>query len=490
MSLNFLVPAVAQKIDFSRAIRGLRGMPRRLLLIGHKLSAGTLAVGSIQQVTSEAQLLGLVGEGSMLAAMWRAARANADVALPIDLVAVAEGSGGVAASSTVVVTSATTNLAQAGEVMLYIGGVRVTVGVTTVDTAATVATKLIAAVNAQPALPVTATAGDDPGEMVLTCRWVGLTGNDIDVRATYFADDVLPTGVTLTLPPMAGGTTSPDVSVVVTAMTGYRATEIVCPFTDSTAMATLEAEMTARWGWAHMADGQLCTVMRGTQSAVGTWLNSRNSEQVHTVAVVADATNPWETAAMVGAAVETAASLDPAQPVTGIALVGYRGPKRGAHFNTPELNALLLAGGSPLAIAADGTGTLLRLVTNYTQNVVGAPDGTRREVAWVKTMSYYRWYVVTEFQLNYVGWKIAEYIKEPIPGQKVMTAELGQEIMLGLYGELMKVALVQNMEHYSDSLSVEVDGPNGRLKITDEPVIVTQHYQTEITSYMIAGHVG
>ena len=32
--LNFLYPFVAHKLDFSRAIRGLRGMPRRVLLIG------------------------------------------------------------------------------------------------------------------------------------------------------------------------------------------------------------------------------------------------------------------------------------------------------------------------------------------------------------------------------------------------------------------------------------------------------------------------
>ena len=42
LSVNFLVPFVAGKIEFSRAIRGLRGMPRRLLLVGHKLAAGTL----------------------------------------------------------------------------------------------------------------------------------------------------------------------------------------------------------------------------------------------------------------------------------------------------------------------------------------------------------------------------------------------------------------------------------------------------------------
>ena len=51
LSLNFLVPFVAAKIDFSRAIRGLRGMPRRLLLVGHKIAAGTAVLNSINTVT-------------------------------------------------------------------------------------------------------------------------------------------------------------------------------------------------------------------------------------------------------------------------------------------------------------------------------------------------------------------------------------------------------------------------------------------------------
>ena len=45
------------------------------------------------------------------------------------------------------------------------------------------------------------------------------------------------------------------------------------------------------------------------------------------------------------------------------------------------------------------------------------------------------------------------------------------------------------MDYYRKTLVVEVDGPNGKLKVQDEPVIVTQHYQTEISSYVVAGQV-
>jgi phage tail sheath gpL-like len=119
LNLNFKVPYVAAKIDFSRAVRGLRGMPRRLLLVGHKLVAGTLALNTIMTVSNEPDAIARLGEGSQLLAMWRAANANRDLGLPIDVVALAVNGSATAASSTLVVGGAPT---EAGEVMVYVHG--------------------------------------------------------------------------------------------------------------------------------------------------------------------------------------------------------------------------------------------------------------------------------------------------------------------------------------------------------------------------------
>ncbi len=492
LSLNFLVPFVAAKIDFSRAIRGLRGMPRRLLLVGHKLAAGSATLNTIRTVSTEAEAVELFGEGSLLVAMWRAAKVNADLGLPIDCFAVAPGGSAVAATSTLVLSNAAgagAQLPASGELMVYIGGRRVAVGVTTADTQATAAAKLVAAINAVPSLPVTAAAGGSTNEIVLTCRWGGPTGNDIDLRSLYYLDDKLPTGLSLTTPAMSAGAVAPDLTPLIAAMAGYRATEIVCPFNDSANLGLLEAELATRWAANNMQDGALVNAFRGTESQVNTFLASRNSPHAHTIAVTKDATSPWETAAMAGAAIESQAAIDPAVPATGIVLRGYMGPSQGNHWTVDQLNNLLVAGACPLQVAQDGTGALLRTVSNYTQTGAGAADRSMAELCWLKTMSYYRWFHVTEFLTKYQGYKLAAYLKEPIPGQKIMTKELGEEIMLGLYKLFMDAGLTQHMAHYRDTLVVEVDGPNGRLKIVDEPVIVTQHYQTEITSYVIAGQV-
>lgn len=492
LSLSFLVPFVASKLDFSRAIRGLRGMPRRLLLVGHKLAAGSQALNVIVTVSTEADAVQRFGEGSMLVAMWRAAKANADFGLPIDCIAIATGGSAVAATSTLVLNNSagsTAGLLQAGEVMIYIGGVRVAVGVTTTDTQATVATKLINAINATPSLPVTAAATANTFEVRLTAKTAGLVGNDIDLRNGYYFDDRMPSGLTITTPAMASGAVSPDVTPLVTAMAGYRATEIVCPFTDSSNLAILEAELATRWEAANMQDGQVVNAVRGTEAALTTFFNARNSPHIHTIATTKDATSPWETAAMAGAVIESMAMTDPAVPHTGAVLKGYRGPSAGNHWTVDQANNMLTMGGSPLAVAADYSGSLLRMVTNYASTASGAADRSMAEVCWIKTMSYYRWLHVTEFQTKYSGFKIAQYIDDPLPGQAIMTVQLAEEIMLGLYQQLMNVGLVQNLDYYRATLTIEIDGPNGKLRIRDEPVIVTQHYQTEITTYVVAGQV-
>lgn len=486
LSLNFLVPYVAGKIDFSRAIRGLRGMPRRLLLTGHKLSAGSLAVNTISTISSEADAIARLGEGSQLLAMWRAANANRDLGLPIDVIAIAPNGAATAATSTLVVGGAPT---AAGEVMVYIHGQRVSVGVSTTDTSATIATKLITAIAALPKLQVSVAAGA-ASQLVLTAKTLGPGGNDINLRSTYYADDQLAAGVTLTIPAMAGGAGNPDVSPIIVAMNLYRATEIVCPFTDSANLVLLEAELATRWLANNMQDGMVVNCLRGTEAAVTTLLNARNSPHVHTICVTNDCTNPWETAAMAGAAIESSAATDPAAGPTA-KLLGYQGPVQGAGFVTDSLNNLLLKGGSPLNIAADYTGSLLRMVTNYKTSAGGAPDRSMAEMCWIKTMSYWRWFVTTEFMNKYnnMGFKLANYVVQPIPGQKIMTVDLGQEIMLGLYKNFMDVALMQNMPYYQSKLVVEIDAANGKLKILEEPVILTQHYQTEVTSNVVAGQV-
>jgi phage tail sheath gpL-like len=485
LSLNYLLPYVAHKLDFTKAVRGLRGMPRRVLLIGHVAASGAAApIGTITKaIGTESDALAYCGEGSMLMAMWRAASANMDLGGVIDILPLATASGAAKASATLTIAGAPT---QAGEVMVHIAGVRVSVGASTTDNATDIATRLTTAINALAALPVVATSS--AGVVTLEARWGGASGNDIDVRNRFYRDDFMALGVTLTVAAMSGGVTNPDLSAYVLAASNFRATEIVCPFNDSTSMGILEAEQETRWGCTNQQDGQVITVKRGALAAHLTWLQPRNSRQVHSIHVRNDRTTPWETAAMAGAAIESSAAIDAVVPYTGIKLKGYMGPLDADVWDErTDANNLALLGGSVIEANEDGTGNLLRMFTHYKRSASGANDQSCRELCWVKIASYWRWVHVNEFETKYRdGWKAGQYITETLAGQKIMTKQLGEEIMIGLYVVFMDAGLFQHLQHYQDTLLVEYDGQAGKLKIVDEPVMVTQHYQTEITSNLIA----
>jgi phage tail sheath gpL-like len=487
-TLNYLMPGVAHKFDASNAIRNLRGMPRAVLLIGQASPPVVVNVNKRIRISTESDALGTLGEGTMLMEMWRGARANAALGLPIDVIILADDETAEAATGKV--TLLVDGAHASGELPLYIGGERIRVGVAVNDTDATLRTKLINAINAKAKLPLTAAAGVAAGEIALTCNWGGATGNQIDLRTIRFQDDFIPQGVTVTITPMAGGAVNPDITPVIVAMKGYRATEIAMPFTDSTNIGLLEQEMEKRWEFDNMQDGQVVTAFRGTEGEVTTWLTPRNSPVFHTICTTRDLTNPWATAAMAAAAIESHCGVDPVVPFTGVALVGYQAANKLDDFEyETQKNNLLNAGGSVLEVAEDGTANLLRMVTNYITHPTGAVDPSWRNLNWVKTLSYYRWFTVTEHQTKYRGFKCAEYLVDPIAGDKIMTAELGIDIQLNIYQQFIDAGLFQNMQYYKETIIAEIDGPNGKLKIIDNPVLITQHYQTEITSQFAAGHV-
>lgn len=488
-SINWLMPGIAHKFDASKAIRGLTGMPRAVLLIGQAASVQAAKnAGKRLRVTTESDALAAFGEGSMLMAMWRAAKQNIGLGMPLDAIVLADDATALAAKGSVSITVDGSHAS--GELPLYIGGTRIRIGVAVNDTVATVRTKLINAINADETLPIRASADADiESKIVLTCNWAGATGNFIDLRTQFTSEDVIPQGVSIVVTAMSGGAVEPDITPAIAAMQGYRATEIAMPYSDSTNVGILEVELAKRWDYDNMQDTQAVIVKRGTEGELSSWLATRNSHQMHTICVTKDRTSPWETAAMVAAAIESHCDIDPAVPFTGLTLVGYKAAAQLDDFEAEQKNNLLLDGGSALEITSDGTANLLRVVTNYTTHATGARDTSWRNLNWVKTLSYYRWYTVYVFQTKYRGYKLVQYLVDPLPGQKVMSKELATDVMLRNYEEFIDAGLFQNMDYYKQVLLVEIDGTNGKVKIADEPVLVTQHYQTEITSSFIAGTV-
>src|SRR5215475_9132238 len=125
----------------------------------------------------------LFGEGSELACMFRAFFANnwanETWALPVE-----ESVGSVPATCTITVTTPPT---EAGTIDLFIAGYHVAVNVGATFTVNQVATAIQAAImdKSMRHLPVTA-ATPVSATVTMTCKWGGVTGNDLTVTDSYY----------------------------------------------------------------------------------------------------------------------------------------------------------------------------------------------------------------------------------------------------------------------------------------------------------------
>ncbi len=105
----------------------------------------------------------------------------------------------------------------AGTICAYIAGDRVTITVADADAADDIAVALAAAINAIDNLPVVATH-PTPGIVDVTSKSGGTWGNDISLEMNLNAGESLPTGVVVTITPMAGGLGVPDIQDALDAL--------------------------------------------------------------------------------------------------------------------------------------------------------------------------------------------------------------------------------------------------------------------------------
>jgi phage tail sheath gpL-like len=122
---NLRVPIVTASSTARRHSRAIRFFAYRGLLIGQKLAAGSQAADTVVKCTNVNDAIAKAGRGSILhrkAIAWFASNKSTELWLGV----LADDAGGVAATGTIVVTASGV---KAGTIMLYLGGVLVTVGV-------------------------------------------------------------------------------------------------------------------------------------------------------------------------------------------------------------------------------------------------------------------------------------------------------------------------------------------------------------------------
>ncbi len=384
-------PGNYTETNANRAGSSVPELPRRLLLVGQRLSSGATASGTPFRIFSAADAELAAGVGSMLAEMAHVAKAK-NRFVEMWGIGLSDNGSGVPATCTITVTGTVT---AAGTMAVYVAPYwvgptlrgRYLVACAAGDSVTTRAAAIVAAITADPYACVT--AENTAGVVTLTARQDGTQGNSIYVKHSYFDGEKLPTGCVLTITAMASGATDAAVSAAITAMGDAHTTHLAHSFADATNLTAIETEMTRRWGGTVQRECHAFGAKSGSLATLTTLGDARNSELSSIFGAGLSVSPPWVVAAEVAAI--DALEFHPMRPLRGLAIDCMLPPIPGEEFDGDDREQLLGEGISTYTVDSSGKCRMGRLVTTYQEDVNGNPSSVFRDRGVAGTLFALRW---------------------------------------------------------------------------------------------------
>ena len=472
---DFRVPLVIIDIDNSQALDSAPAQSRKIIAIGQQSVTGTATALTSNRITSDGTADQLYGKGSMLAGMLKTLR-KANSYTEVWAMGLSDIAAGAAAKSELTVTGPATT---AGTLALLVNGVSVQVGVGADDTADTIATAIITAVNKLPDTQVIAALkAASTTSVTLTTNWKGVTGNAMDVRLNYYTGEQTPAGVAVAMTAFTGGTGTPDIAAVVAALGDDWYTDIVFPFNDTQSLNAIRDELLERWGPLQMIEAQLWTAFRGTHAESGTFGETRNDWLISCLGTNIAPQPHWLWAASYGGIAAYYLANDPARPLQTLVLPGILPPAKDVRWDMPERNLLLHDGIATHNVDAGGNVCIEREITMYRVNQYGDADTSYLNVQSPATLGRIRYVIKNRFSNRYPRHKLAgdDVLDLLDPGQPVMTPKIARAELLDIaLTELIPAGLVEDFDDYKDTLDVYLDGADkDRLNFICHPNLVNQ----------------
>ncbi|QLP10333.1 phage tail sheath subtilisin-like domain-containing protein [Klebsiella grimontii] len=472
---DFRVPLVIIDIDNSQALDSAPAQSRKIIAIGQQSVTGTATALTSNRITSDGTADQLYGKGSMLAGMLKTLR-KANSYTEVWAMGLSDIAAGAAAKSELTVTGPATT---AGTLALLVNGVSVQVGVGADDTADTIATAIITAVNKLPDTQVIAALkAASTTSVTLTTNWKGVTGNAMDVRLNYYTGEQTPAGVAVAMTAFTGGTGTPDIAAVVAALGDDWYTDIVFPYNDTQSLNAIRDELLERWGPLQMIEAQLWTAFRGTHAESGTFGETRNDWLISCLGTNIAPQPHWLWAASYGGIAAYYLANDPARPLQTLVLPGILPPEKDVRWDMPERNLLLHDGIATHNVDAGGNVCIEREITMYRVNQYGDADTSYLNVQSPATLGRIRYVIKNRFSNRYPRHKLAgdDVLDLLDPGQPVMAPKIARAELLDIaLTELIPAGLVEDFDDYKDTLDVYLDGADkDRLNFICHPNLVNQ----------------
>ena len=455
------------------------------LLIGHKLGTGSAAVGARVNLGSSDPNV-LFGQGSMLAEQAIFAR-RADPTGAIVCLPIAEPGGAVAAAATIVITGTATS---SGVLTRFIHGDRVSVPVALGDTAATVATRLAAAINAGYyrfgyAMKFGVTAAAVSGTVTVTSRHPGSLGNSIRLETDLDGPEPDAPGLTIVTNAMASGTGDVDMAATLALLGSTPADWISGPFATTAQLNAvrdfLSNSGTGRWSPTVQLGGHYTTFMAGNLSTVTAFGQGRNDPHV-SIDVAYNAPNtPWARAAALNGAIARSKNLgvsiteavEISRPLQTIVLEGIRPPKNIVdRWGQADLESIFASGLAATSVDGSDQVRISRVCTTYQKNAYGQPDATFLDVETMAQSQYIARYIRHAVEEAFP--RAALMDQNPRNLQGVATPKTIGDVVDHAYQQLCDGGIAENPEVFFQARIIERSADRNRVNGYIPPDVANQ----------------
>ena len=485
MAINFAyypdsnrVPGVYVEMDPSQANTALTF--QRSLVLGQIGTDGAAPPLHPFQVESLTQIQTACGRGSILAQMAQN-YLYGDNFGDLWLLPYSDATAAIAAAGEIDFEGTCT---APGTLNVYIGGLRVQIGVSLNDDAAAIAANLAAAITANIDLAVTATSTAGSSSVDIAAKNKGAAGNDIDLRINYLGQaggEYLPSGVTVSIVSMSGGATNPIIADGLANLSDQTFDFIVTPYTDSAnldAMKVFLDDASGRWSWSEMLYGGAFSAFRGTLGQCTAFGTVRNDQHMSIIAFNDSPDPAWVWAAQIGAYCAASLRVDPGLPLQYIG-TRLKAPPIASRWTLGERNTLLYDGMSTFRIADDGTVTIERMATTYQKNPAGADDASYLDVETMYGLMFVARDLANYLLTRYARKKLVSDQTQILAGSNCVNALMIKASTICEYRALEATGYVQNSVTFAKTIVVENAG-RGLVKILCPVDLVQQLRQIAI----------
>jgi len=416
------------------AVRTLPANDQRMLIIGQRTTAGSVAQLIPTQVFSDAEAAAYFGAGSIAHLMARAA-IKAYPYLDVTVCALDDStSTPVARVQTIELTGPATGT---GVVTLSIGNVAYEVGVNTADTATVIGAALKTALDNDPALPFTVV--HTTGTLVFTAKNKGTVANQID-----FLVIVTAAGVTATNTATTPGSVDPVLATALAACFGEQYDIIVSPFIDTTSLTALKTHLDNVSGPMELRPGVGVIADDDALATVTTLAGTINSGRILLAYLRGTKSPAFELAAAYGAVM--ASEEDPSRPLNTLALAGIAAPAIADRLTRTEQENCLNNGVAPLEVGPGETVQIVRAITTYTEDSQGIADVSLLDVTTIRTLDYVRKAVRERISLRFPRAKLSSKTPDAVRDQ-----------ILDVLEKLEELEIVEEVTANADGVVVERD---------------------------------